>query len=121
MQTDPSKLWALEQLIDAAGQHVVWESSPVATVPPTAAAKLRAQPCPNKLRYFVGLNVEESAAARGIVVPTAKQWWAYALAWLTVEMRGRCRAEFSILYPLTNFCPAEHAWPKSGRIPVGLG
>ena len=24
----------------------------------------------------------------GIAVPTAKQWWAYARAWLTVEMRG---------------------------------
>ena len=40
-----------------------------------------------KLRYFVGLNFEESAAALGIAVPTAKQWWAYARAWLTVEMR----------------------------------
>jgi RNA polymerase sigma factor (TIGR02999 family) len=42
-----------------------------------------------KLRYFVGLNFEEAAAALGIAVPTAKQWWAYARAWLTVEMRGR--------------------------------
>ncbi len=41
-----------------------------------------------KLRYFVGLNFEESAAALGIAVPTAKQWWAYARAWLTVEMRS---------------------------------
>ena len=41
-----------------------------------------------KLRYFVGLNFEETAAALGIAVPTAKQWWAYARAWLTVEMRG---------------------------------
>ena len=41
-----------------------------------------------KLRYFVGLNFEEAAAALGIAVPTAKQWWAYARAWLTVEMRG---------------------------------
>jgi RNA polymerase sigma factor (TIGR02999 family) len=39
-----------------------------------------------KLRYFVGLNFEEAAAALGIAVPTAKQWWAYARAWLTVEM-----------------------------------
>lgn len=42
-----------------------------------------------KLRYFVGLNFEEAAAALGIAVPTAKQWWAYARAWLTVEMRDR--------------------------------
>ena len=41
-----------------------------------------------KLRYFVGLNFEETAAALGIAVPTAKQWWAYARSWLTVEMRG---------------------------------
>jgi len=41
-----------------------------------------------KLRYFVGLNFDETAAALGIAVPTAKQWWAYARSWLTVEMRG---------------------------------
>ena len=40
-----------------------------------------------KLRYFVGLNFDEAAAALGIAVPTAKQWWAYARAWLAVEMR----------------------------------
>ena len=42
-----------------------------------------------KLRYYVGLNFEETAAALGIAVPTAKQWWAYARAWLTVEMRAK--------------------------------
>jgi len=41
-----------------------------------------------KLRYFVGLDFEEASAALGIAVPTAKQWWAYARAWLTVEIRG---------------------------------
>ena len=41
-----------------------------------------------KLRYFVGMNFDEAAAALGIAVPTAKQWWAYARAWLTVEMRA---------------------------------
>jgi RNA polymerase sigma factor (TIGR02999 family) len=41
-----------------------------------------------KLRYFVGMNFEETAAALDIAVPTAKQWWAYARAWLTVEMRA---------------------------------
>jgi len=45
-----------------------------------------------KLRYFVGMNFEEAAAALGVAVPTAKQWWAYARAWLTVEMRRKdCR------------------------------
>ena len=41
-----------------------------------------------KLRYFVGMNFDEASAALGIAVPTAKQWWAYARAWLAVEMRG---------------------------------
>ena len=41
-----------------------------------------------KLRYFVGLTFEEAAEVMGIAVPTAKQWWAYARAWLTVELRG---------------------------------
>ena len=41
-----------------------------------------------KLRYFVGLNFEAAATALGIAVPTAKQWWAYSRAWLSVEMRG---------------------------------
>jgi RNA polymerase sigma factor (TIGR02999 family) len=40
-----------------------------------------------KLRYFVGMTFEEAATALGIAVPTAKQWWAYARAWLAVEMR----------------------------------
>lgn len=40
-----------------------------------------------KLRYFVGLNFEDAAAALGIAVPTAKQWWAYSRAWLAVEIK----------------------------------
>lgn len=44
-----------------------------------------------KLRYFVGMSFTETAAALGISVPTAKQWWAYARAWLTVELRGAKR------------------------------
>ena len=39
-----------------------------------------------KLRYFVGMTYEETASALGIAVPTAKQWWAYARAWLTIEL-----------------------------------
>lgn len=41
-----------------------------------------------KLRYFVGLSFEESAEALGIAVPTAKRWWSFTRAWLTVEMHG---------------------------------
>ena len=40
-----------------------------------------------KLRYFVGMSFEESSGALGIAVSTAKQWWAYSRAWLSVEMR----------------------------------
>ena len=40
-----------------------------------------------KLRYFVGMSFDEAATALGIAVPTAKQWWTYARAWLSVELR----------------------------------
>jgi len=40
-----------------------------------------------KLRFFTGLTFEEAASVLGIAVPTAKEWWAYARAWLAVEMR----------------------------------
>ena len=39
-----------------------------------------------KLRYFAGLSFEEASVVLGIAVPTAKQWWAYARAWLRVEL-----------------------------------
>ena len=42
-----------------------------------------------KLRYFVGMNFQEAAAALGVAVPTAKEWWAYARAWLQVEIGGK--------------------------------
>ena len=35
-----------------------------------------------RLRYFVGLSVEETAEILGISVPTAKRWWTFARAWL---------------------------------------
>lgn len=40
------------------------------------------------LKYFVGLTFEEAAEALGIAVPTAKQWMAYAQAWLRVEIQA---------------------------------
>lgn len=40
-----------------------------------------------KLRYFVGMSFDETAETLGIAVPTAKKWWAYARAWIAVEMR----------------------------------
>jgi predicted DNA-binding protein (UPF0251 family) len=40
-----------------------------------------------KLRYFVGLTIEEAAQALGISAPTAKRDWTYARAWLFREIR----------------------------------
>lgn len=40
-----------------------------------------------KLRYFVGLTLEEVATAQGISLATAKRSWAYARAWLYREMQ----------------------------------
>jgi RNA polymerase sigma factor (TIGR02999 family) len=41
-----------------------------------------------KLRYFVGLTLEESAKILGISTPTAKRWWSYARAWLYHQIQG---------------------------------
>jgi RNA polymerase sigma factor (TIGR02999 family) len=43
-----------------------------------------------KLKYFVGLTLEQAADVLGIAVPTAKRDWAYARAWLFKEIeQGR--------------------------------
>ena len=39
-----------------------------------------------KLRYFVGMSFDEAASTMDIGVSTAKRWWAYARAWLSVEI-----------------------------------
>jgi RNA polymerase sigma factor (TIGR02999 family) len=39
-----------------------------------------------KLRYFVGLTLEEAAEVMGVAVPTASRWWAYSRAWLAQEI-----------------------------------
>ena len=39
-----------------------------------------------KLRFFVGLSIEEASEVLGISAPTAKRWWAYAKAWLYQEI-----------------------------------
>jgi RNA polymerase sigma factor (TIGR02999 family) len=41
-----------------------------------------------KLRYFVGLTIEETAVALGISPATAKRHWAYSRAWLFQAMGG---------------------------------
>ena len=40
-----------------------------------------------QLRFFVGLTIEEAAEVLGISLATAKRWWAYARAWLFLEMK----------------------------------
>ncbi len=39
-----------------------------------------------KLRYFVGMTIEQAADALGISEATAKRDWAYARAWLHREI-----------------------------------
>jgi RNA polymerase sigma factor (TIGR02999 family) len=39
-----------------------------------------------KLRYFIGMTIEEAARALRISEATAKRWWEYARAWLYAEM-----------------------------------
>lgn len=41
-----------------------------------------------ELRYFAGLTIEETAAARGISPATVKRDWAAARAWLFRRLRG---------------------------------
>jgi RNA polymerase sigma factor (TIGR02999 family) len=44
-----------------------------------------------KLRFFVGLSVEEAAGALGISERSAKRYWAFARAWLYREIQTRQR------------------------------
>ncbi len=41
-----------------------------------------------KLRYFVGMTIEEAAQVLDISEPMAKRHWAYARAWLSEEIRS---------------------------------
>jgi len=41
-----------------------------------------------KLRYFVGLTIEEAAEALGISPATAKRHWTYSKAWLLQALGG---------------------------------
>jgi RNA polymerase sigma factor (TIGR02999 family) len=42
-----------------------------------------------KLRYFVGLTIEEAAEVLGISPATAKRHWTYARTWLYAEITGQ--------------------------------
>ena len=51
-----------------------------ATIDPEKAELVR-------LRYYVGLTLEETSSTLGISVATAKRHWAFARAWLAREMK----------------------------------
>src|SRR5215475_2499989 len=57
-----------------------------------ALDKLAAQSKPEaelvKLRYFVGMTLEEAADALGISARTADNYWAHARAWLFHELKS---------------------------------
>ena len=44
-----------------------------------------------KLRYFVGMTIEEAAQVLGISEATAKRHWAYSRAWLSAEINRERR------------------------------
>ena len=52
------------------------------------AAKDKAKAELVKLRYFVGMTIEEAAQILDISEPTAKRWWTYARAWLYNEIKS---------------------------------
>jgi RNA polymerase sigma factor (TIGR02999 family) len=46
-----------------------------------------------KLRYFIGMTIEEAAEALGISSPTAKRDWIFARAWLFRELKNASNSE----------------------------
>jgi len=42
-----------------------------------------------QLRYFGGLKLAESAEVLGVSPRTADSWWAYARAWLAIEIKEK--------------------------------
>jgi len=42
-----------------------------------------------KLRYFVGMTIEQASEAMGISERTAKRYWTFARAWLSEEIRAQ--------------------------------
>lgn len=46
-----------------------------------------------KLRYFVGMTIEQAAAALGISERTAKRYWTFARAWLHEEIKAQLEAQ----------------------------
>ena len=50
-----------------------------------------------KLRYFVGMTLEEAADVLGISARTADNYWVHARAWLFSELKGNGSASSSAL------------------------
>jgi hypothetical protein len=44
-----------------------------------------------KLRYFVGMTLDQAAEALGISERTAKRYWAFARAWLHEEIKAQVK------------------------------
>jgi len=49
-----------------------------------------------KLRYFVGMTMEEAASALGLATRTAERTWTFARAWLKAEIRGEGKSDLPI-------------------------
>jgi RNA polymerase sigma factor (TIGR02999 family) len=62
-----------------------------------------------KLRYFVGLKIEEAAEVLGISRATATRWWAYARAWLYEAIHDGTGGKTADLRGLGSRCPVPHA------------
>ena len=69
MTAPPDELLAVHEALDSFAQQ-----------DPTAAELV-------KLRYFVGMTMDEAAAALNLPTRTAERTWAYARAWLHREIR----------------------------------
>ena len=65
----PDELLAVHEALDK-----------LATQDPTAAEIV-------KLRYFVGMTMEQTAAALGLTLRAAERLWTYARSWLKQELR----------------------------------
>jgi len=70
LSAPPDELLAVHEALDA-----------LASGDPAAAELV-------KLRYFVGMTMEESASALGLPVRTAVRLWTFARAWLRREIRS---------------------------------
>jgi RNA polymerase sigma factor (TIGR02999 family) len=75
MKAPPDELLAVHEALDKLATE------------DTAAAELV------KLRYFVGMTMEEAASALGLATRTAERTWTFARAWLKAEIRGQGKSD----------------------------